>query len=217
MNGSSANRESYPQDVDMSSSSDFATRWRRLMPYILGGAGVLLMLGGFMINYYKSHQETTAGKKTAGGQVTRAEAAATKTVKVDVSGAVERPGVYELPNDSRVEDVLIAAGGLGAKADRIYVSKTINLAQRVTDGMKIYIPEIGSANSSNLSSSTNLSDLININSATNAELDSLPGVGPATAAKIVAGRPYQSVSELIGRKIVGQSVYEKIKDMVAVY
>ena len=147
-----------------------------------------------------------------------------RTIFVDVSGAVEKPQVVEVPYDSRVKDVLIAAGGLTPKADRNYVSKSINLAQKVQDGTKIYVPAQGemvsvsapqvSGNSGQLGIQGNL---ININEASESELDSLPGVGPVTAQKIISGRPYQEVSELVSKKIVNQSVFDKIRDKVAAY
>lgn len=133
-----------------------------------------------------------------------------KKVKVDIEGAVERPGVYETTNDSRIQDVLITAGGMTPKANRTYVSQNINLAQKVYDGQKIFIPEI-----SDLGDLNNLGNLININTATLSELDSLPGIGEATAQKIIEGRPYQTISQLIEKHILTQSVYLKIKDLVS--
>ena len=66
----------------------------------------------------------------------------TKTIFVDVAGAVERPGVYQLDSKARINDALIAAGGLSENADRVWVSKSINLASAVKDGAKIYIKPI---------------------------------------------------------------------------
>ncbi len=130
---------------------------------------------------------------------------------VDVAGAVERPGVYQLPYNSRRQDALITAGGLGAKADRNYVAKYINLAQKVTDGEKIYVPW------ENQENREGKGDKININTAATMELESLPGVGTVTAGKIIQNRPYQNVSELVSKKVVAASVLEKIKDRLSVY
>lgn len=177
----------------------------------MAGAGVILMVAGLTINYFKTNQTTSETLSDSTGVASSAGVIKAKTVKIDISGAVEKPGLYEMPNDSRVNDVLISAGGLAANADRMYVSKSINLAQRLTDGMKIFIP------TQEESQNNNLGNLININSATAQELDALPGVGPATATKIITSRPYQSISDLIDRKVVSQSVYDKIKDAVAVY
>ncbi|MCL4390049.1 MAG: helix-hairpin-helix domain-containing protein [Patescibacteria group bacterium] len=184
---------------------------KKFLPLIMAGAGVILMVAGLTINYFKTNQTTSETLSDSTGVASSAGVIKAKTVKIDISGAVEKPGLYEMPNDSRVNDVLISAGGLAANADRMYVSKSINLAQRLTDGMKIFIP------TQEESQNNNLGNLININSATAQELDALPGVGPATATKIITSRPYQSISDLIDRKVVSQSVYDKIKDAVAVY
>ncbi len=133
-------------------------------------------------------------------------------IKVDIEGAVLRPGVYELLSGSRISDLLIKAGGLTAEADREWVSKTLNLAAKLADGGKVYIP---TKNTTNTTNTTNNS--ININTATASELDTLPGVGPVTAQKIIDGRTYQTVEELLSRKIVGQSTFEKIKGSLSVY
>ncbi len=182
-----------------------------LATLVMGGAGVVLLLSALGIEYIKSNQ------KISGNTFTATESAnfSRQIIKVDIEGAVQKPGIYEIPNDSRIQDVLITAGGLIAKADRMTISRTINLAQRLYDGQKIYIPfenEVSNTVTQLPSNSTN----ININTATEAQLDTLSGVGPVTAGKIIAGRPYQSTSELITKHLVGQSVYDKIKDTITV-
>ena len=143
------------------------------------------------------------------------------TMSVDVEGAVASPSVVAVSTTARVEDALIAAGGLSAAADRQWVAQHINLAAKLTDGAKIYIPKVGEQVTTVSSSENGLiqpqNQQININSATSDELDNLPGVGPVTAQKIIAGRPYNSVEDLQSRKIVSTSVYQKIKDLVVAY
>jgi competence protein ComEA len=143
-------------------------------------------------------------------------------VYVDVGGAVMRPGLYKLSSEARVNDALAAAGGLEAEADRDWFSKNINLAQKVTDGAKIYIPFQGETSGQSDSatgqvSGAAISGKINVNTASAAELDQLWGVGPATAEKIISGRPYGSVEELLTKKILNSNVYERCKDEVTVY
>lgn len=142
-----------------------------------------------------------------------------KGIVVDIEGAVVKPGVYELPNNSRIQDLLITAGGLSAKADRNYVSKNINLAQKLTDGGKVYIPKINEqgANTNLLPLSPNTQSVVNLNTASVTDLDKLPGIGPVTAQKIISNRPYQNITELTSRKVVSSSVFEKIKDMITTY
>lgn len=146
------------------------------------------------------------------------EGAATSEVYVDVSGEVQNPGVYKLDSSFRTQDALIKAGGFTADADREYVSKGMNLAAPITDGMKIYIPKKGetvpaTSNQGNVGNG-GYQGLISINSASSTELESLPGIGPVTADKIISARPYGSVDELLSKKVLGKSTFEKIKDLV---
>lgn len=147
-------------------------------------------------------------------------------ISVDVEGKVQKPGVYTLPEGSRIQDALIAAGGLSSTADRVYVSKHLNQAQKVIDGGKIYIPAIGETQAANIpaeahdtmsnssASTTDTSGMININSALEAQLDTLPKIGPVTAKKIIGGRPYQDINELVSKKVLGQKTFEGIKEKI---
>jgi len=158
---------------------------------------------------FQSSEENTASKEV-------------KTIMVDVEGAVVNPGIYKLPESSRIQDGLVAAGGLSAAADREYIAKNLNLATKLPDGAKVYIPPIGvtinGGSVPNTSSGDVLADtLTNINSASESQLDGLPGVGPVTVQKIVAGRPYNSVDELLSKKIVGAKVFDQIKGKITTY
>jgi len=134
---------------------------------------------------------------------------------VDISGAVNSPGVYEFSHDDRIIDAIEKAGGLRDDANIEYIDKNLNKAQNLTDGMKLYFPFEGEEVDSVLGSSAeNSSGLININSASLSELDSLPGIGPSRAEDIISGRPYSEVNDLLIKKIVGTSVFEQIKDLV---
>lgn len=169
---------------------------RRKISWLLGGLGLILMVTATLLNHINSVQSPTKNPDTTNNPTSFSQ----KEIVIDIEGAVQQPGIYKIPEDSRIQDVLITAGGLTAKADRRYLSDNINLAQRVFDGMKIVIP---------LESENELG--ININSASENDLDQLPGVGPVTAKKIITGRPYQSVEELLTRKILSRSVFEKVK------
>ena len=144
-------------------------------------------------------------------------------------GEVQKPGVYKLPKDSRIEDALITAGGISINADRDWVERTLNRAAKVSDGLKIYIPPVdnqsvgSSANNSlgyqSASSvfSVNTGSLININSGSQGELESLPGIGPVYAQSIIDHRPYSNIEELVTKGALKKNVYEKIKELVSVY
>lgn len=143
-------------------------------------------------------------------------------IKVDVEGAVVKPGVYEVGSSARVQEVLILAGGLSLQADREWVAKSLNLAAKLNDGAKIYIPLKGEQSGNmnyelGIKNNGQLGEKININTASEGELDKLPGVGPVTAQKIIAGRPYQAIEDLLSKKIVGASTFANIKDQITVW
>lgn len=151
---------------------------------------------------------------------TQEESASTSSkIKADIEGAVARPGVYELASGSRVQDLLISAGGLAAGADREWLAKNLNQAAKLIDGGKIYIPTVNQNKKGDIGIGNQelVNKQISINSASLNELDTLPGVGPVTAQKIIDNRPYQTLEELVSKKAVGQSVFEKIKDKITLY
>ena len=131
-------------------------------------------------------------------------------VTVDIEGAVVHPGVYHLPQGSRVEDAITAAGGLAPEANIEALAASLNRAAKVVDGGKIYIPILSS--SSSLSPQSPASPLVSVNFASQSDLESLAGVGPVTAQKIIAGRPYQTLFELVTKKAMSQSLFDKLKD-----
>jgi competence protein ComEA len=137
-------------------------------------------------------------------------------VAVYVSGAVLEPGVYYLPPDGRVQDALEAAGGPTANADL----DRVNLALRLHDEDQIYVPEVGEENLPSTSASSSGDGRININSASAAELEELPGIGPALAKSIVEYREAQgsfdSVEEIMDVRGIGPGVFEDIKELITV-
>ncbi len=151
-----------------------------------------------------------------------ASAALSTQIKADISGAVVKPGVYSLDSEARVQDLLVVAGGLAENADRDWVDKFVNLAARVVDGSKLYIPEVGEYQQQSEATVLSAQEekpprFININLATANELETLPGVGEVTATKIIDNRPYGSIEELLEKKIVNKSTFAKIKDKISVY
>lgn len=148
---------------------------------------------------------------------------------VDVSGAVNIPGLYEASNTDRLKNLIEKAGGLTPDADKDYFAINFNLANRVVDEQKIYIPTvwevsngyyIDNTTQTNEPLSNRNNDLsletISVNEATLEELDTLPGVGKITAQKIIDNRPYGALQELIDRKILGKTVYENIKILIGI-
>jgi competence protein ComEA len=151
--------------------------------------------------------------------------AGAKELVVDVQGAVVRPGVLHLPGGSRIGDAIAAAGGFGPRVAADRVGRELNLAALLRDGDQIVVPSrddtgsaVGSAGPGR-SSVPPVTGPIDLNRATASELDTLPGIGPVTANKIVSAReeqPFASVDELRSRKIVGAATFDKIKELVAV-
>ena len=147
------------------------------------------------------------------------------SVVVDVEGAVVGPGLHELPADGRVGDAIAAAGGYNVSVDLAAAGQQLNLAQKLVDGMQIRVPVLGQAIGAGPGGSTTASGgqggsgLIDVNSASAEQLDTLPGIGPVTAAKIIDARqqaPFATIDELESRGAVGASTLAKIRDLVIV-
>lgn len=173
----------------------------------------LIFLGVSLILYFIGQEESPSI------QIISEEETVGQTVFVDLEGAVQNPGVFELPKDSRFNDLLIRAGGLSAEADREWVARKVNLAQKLEDGMKIYIQKKGEVLGSPAIESVQVASTetkINLNTASADQLDSLWGIGEKRAQDIIANRPYQSVEDLVSRKIIPQNVYLKIKTEITV-
>lgn len=200
---------------------------RNLLIFILISLGIVLAVVG-LIQYFGSNKSPSAQIISANESEAEIEQSekASSSIVFDIAGQVQNPGVYTLPAGSRVADVIEAAGGFSQGADREYIAKRINLAQKVTDGGKIYIPSTGepvvNANQSGSNMNTDVSvmgavdtaGLIDINSASEAQLDTLPRVGPVTAKKIIDNRPYKAIEELVSKKVVGQAAFEGLRDKI---
>ncbi len=140
-------------------------------------------------------------------------------VQVHVAGAVVEPGVYELAGDARVRDAIVAAGGPTETADW----NALNLAAVVGDGVKVYVPSVGEEVSPALTApaspvSGQPAAPIDVNVATAAELETLPGVGPATATAIVTERerngPFVGVDDLDRVPGIGPAKLDALRGLV---
>ncbi len=132
-------------------------------------------------------------------------------VVVHVVGAVSAPGVVRLPTGSRVIDALEAAGGASPDADLARV----NLARLLVDGEQVAVPRPGEP-APQAGGPVADDGTLDLNTASIAELDGLPGVGPVLAQRIVDRRPYTSVDELDEVSGIGQTVLERLRPLVRV-
>lgn len=185
------------------------------LPCLLALVGLIFFIYGLIALWSQNQSPTDIKFETNSTASIKSE----NLITVDIEGAVSNPGVYKLKPNSIIQDGLVAAGGLSNEADRDFVAKNINLATKLTDGQKIYIPKVGQSTSTVLGSNNLItnSSLININSALEKELDTLPGVGPVTAVKIINNRPYLDINDLITKSVVSQKVFNQIKDKITAY
>jgi competence protein ComEA len=141
-------------------------------------------------------------------------------IRVYVSGAVAQPDVYELPAGSIAQDALSAAGGPASDADL----NRINLAASLADGEQVYVPHIGEvptpAPASPGGAESAPAGPININTASQVELETLPGIGPSIAQRIIeyreANGPYPTIEAIQNVSGIGPSTFEQIKDLITV-
>ncbi len=175
------------------------------------------------INNIEQNKTTETTKKNEENQEN-------KKIIIHISGQVNNEGVYELEEGSRIIDAINKAGGVTETAD----TSQINLAEKIEDGAKIYVPAKGEesveTNSQEGKTTKNTKNIaqdketkskkININTATEEELDTLPGIGQATAQKIIEYRKengkFSKIEDIKDVSGIGDSKFEKIKDLIEV-
>jgi len=195
-------------------------RHRQLVTVVALVAAGLLAIGAFLLATTSSGRQVEVAAAAASSSVEPSSQG--DEVVVEVDGAVVRPGLVRLPRGARIADALAGAGGYGPRVDVGRAEAELNLAAHVEDGSRIHVPsrdESPPAVAATDAGEAPSSGLIDLNSATEAELDTLPGIGPVTAQKIIAGRaeqPFATVDDLRTRKIVGASTFDKIRDLVTV-
>ena len=186
-------------------------------------AAMLCLCGCGTKSYLQTEETEDVSEAEASQQAEANEADGSETssaqLYVQVSGAVECPGVYAFPEGSRVYEAIARAGGLTEDAYDV----ELNQAQLLTDGQKIYVPVVGEAVTVSQNGSAGLSDdgRININTATVEELMTLTGIGETRAKSIVAYRdangPFAAPEDLQQVSGIGESTYRKIADAITIY
>lgn len=161
---------------------------------------------------------------SAGADLDPASSGLAGDIVVEVVGAVVKPGVVRLPVGSRVADLIAAAGGYGPRVDTARAATDLHLATVLADGDRIQVPSRDDPVSA---PATPAADgpggagdvLVNLNDATLEQLDTLPGIGPVTAEKILAAREearFTTVDELRSRGVLGEKTFERIRDLVTI-
>lgn len=191
-------------------------KWR--LPIFFGVGGLLLLLVGWRVYGYKTEEKV---------EFIDSNGPEAEIIRADISGAVQKPDVYEMAAHARIQDLVEIAGGFSEEADLVWVAKRLNLAAKLTDGVKVYIPKTNEVDEvstkgrlavgQDVLPETTTKDIVNINTASKSELEELPGVGPVTADKFITNRPYQAIEDLVTKKVIGAKTLEKIKEMVSVY
>lgn len=198
--------------------------------------GIIIAVGIIAFYVYSkdnNYEEISTEEIMVKNETQTEETTDTEKIVVHIMGAVKNEGIVELNEGARVSDAINSAGGLAEDAD---MSK-INLAYVLEDGVKIRIPSINdepteeyittdgveiveSSSQTTQNGGNSKSGLININTANETELDSLPGIGPSIAAKIINYREengdFASIEDIKNVNGIGDSKFEELKDLICV-
>lgn len=198
--------------------------WEKYGRFGLIGVGLgLIILGGFWM-FFDYQNQTADIEFFETGEKVLGEGEVEDNLVVYISGAVKNPGVYELDPDSRLHQLLTSAGEFSEEADVLWVEKNLNMARKLADGEKIYIPSREEISSQpeviqeGVPGQNNR--IVNINTAVQTELETLPGIGPSFAQRIIDYRQenggFKSTEEVQAVSGIGEKTFEKIKDQISI-
>ncbi len=187
--------------------------YEKLLDKITLPLGIILTIGLFVGAYFVIKSTNASVKPIS----------INEQIVVDIAGAIKNPGVYNFISGQIIEDAIKQAGGLTPEADLELLARTINRAALLQNNSKVYIPVKGAANYLATSSTTNgtaaISGPVNINTASAAELDTLPGIGPVTAGYIIDYRkknPFKKKEDLMKISGISSAKYAKLKDLITI-
>jgi len=179
--------------------------------------GFLLVILGIGINFRDQFVEKGKTEIVTNnvGSTEKNDTQINNKVVIDISGEVVNPGVYKLEEGAILDEAIAMAGGLGVKANLAWIDRNLNRAEKLYDGQKIYIPNIVDDEKVILGVSTT-KNIVRINTASLEDLDTLNGVGPSIAQRIIDYRTenggFKSVEEIKLVPGIGDKMFEKIKN-----
>ena len=181
---------------------------------------ILYLASGILFGLFLAALVWVVSRNPSGEAVILRPAPTERPLIVHITGAVPRPGVYALPKNARVQDAIAAAGGFLAEAEK----SQINLAALLQDGEKLDVPFLEGAIPIVATPGPTVvavtTELININTASSAELETLPGIGPSLAQRVIEYReqngPFVTIEDLDNVSGIGPGLIERFRDQVTV-
>lgn len=145
-------------------------------------------------------------------------------ILVYVSGAVKKPGVYTLfQENARIFQAIEKAGGFSSQANKSYIAQTLNMVGRVKDGERVYVPTENEepnvhtpTSQSVVQENVKTTQKMNMNTATQQQLEQLSGIGETRAAQIIQGRPYSDLNDFIARSSLPNSIIDALESFINV-
>lgn len=192
--------------------------WKNLglcFEFLAGTTGLVFLVYGFYVLLVERANIPVCSLEVLNNQ-NEALLAQQPKLTVEVTGAVNKPGVWQFSRTDRVGRAIEVAGGFSPEVDTEYVAKQLNLAELLTDGQKLYIPFRWEKQAANeVESNQQNLKLISINQATKEELQTLTGIGESRATAIIENRPYTELIELVDKEVLSTGIFDQIKSLIS--
>ena len=204
---------------------DYRMLLQKYKQYIIGCIILLIIIGSIILfTFFKAAPDKLPDDELMMSSVHSSQSSeiesSSQQIYVDIKGAVEKPGMYEGTTNMRVWDAVMLAGGVSDVAD----TKQVNFSERISDQMVIYVPKIGEEiqisekNSESQESQSKDTSKINLNQASETELQTLPGVGQKKAQEIIRYREenggFKTIEDLKNISGFGEKTFEKLKELI---
>lgn len=189
-------------------------QWKEKIAVCLFLLGITISISGLLLLWNQTNTPIQANSSLETSDNSSQES---PLITIDVGGAVNRPGIYNLKEGARISHAVAEAGGFSDSADPYFITHTLNLATVLNDSEKIYIPFISERKKEidqKLSVSETNQNGISINNGSLEELDTLEGIGEKRAESIISNRPYSSLEELVTKKVLTQTMFDSLKNQL---